>query len=415
MGAIVDGRFVSDSVDAVLDSMLADLEAQIGDDVPDDISSIARTLYLPWAERLVELQNDLGFVLDSAQIDHASDDALDFLTALIGVPRRKASNAIGTVTFSRDTVAGQDYTIKKGSRIQTGGSEPVGFRTTEKVTLLSGTTSIDAKIEAEVGGIAGNVGAGTITEFVDDVSGASSVSNASATTKGRDRENDEELRSRAKENLTEGARASASGLITAIRALPEVLSVSIFINDTNAANGDGQAPHSFELVVETDGTSGVQDKIAQAIMDTKAAGDTSESGVYGTASSGLSTLVNGQEFTIGFSEPTPVPIYVDIDMKVTEEYAGDDAVMDNIVQYIGGVLSSGNADNGRLSVGQDVIYGSVEYAIRDVPGVYDINTLGVGVAASPTGTSNIAITLGEKATADATDGSMTFAKTVVTP
>lgn len=415
MGTIVDGRFVSDSVEDVLDTMLADLEAELGDDIPDDLSSIARALYLPWAERIVELQNDLGLVLDSAQIDHASDEALDFLTALIGVPRISATSAEGTVTFSRGTAAGQDYNIPTGTRVQTGGNDPIVFKTTEAVTLSSGNTSVDADIIAEDGGILGNVGASTITTFKDDVAGAEEVNNSAETNGGRDREDDEELRERAKENLATGARASASGLITALRAIPEVLSVSIFINDSNSTNVDGQPAHSFELVVETDGSNGVSDKISQAILDTKAAGDTSSGGVYGTGDSGVGTLINGQTFTIPFSTPTPIKLYVDLDMEVTEEYAGDDALRDNIVQYVGGVLSSGNGDDGRLSVGQDVIYGTVEYAIRDVPGVYDITTLGVGTTASPTGTSNVAISLGEKATADATDGSLEIAKTVVTP
>ncbi|QCC48077.1 baseplate J/gp47 family protein [Halobellus limi] len=417
MGAIVDGRFVSDSVEAVLDTMVADLEAQIGDDVPDDISSIARTLYLPWAERIVELQNDLGLVLDSAQIDNATAEALDFLTALIGVPRRQSVRATGVVTFSRSNAATQDYQVRKGVRLQTSGSNPIVYRTTEKVTLTSGNSSVDAKIEAEVGGVDGNVGAGKITVFVDDVSGVEEATNAAATDGGRDRESDEELRERAKENLTTGSRASASGLISALRAIPAVKSVSIFLNDQNDPNGDGQPAHSFELVVETEDGTDLDDRIAQAIMDTKAAGDTSSSGVYGTAASGVATLINGQTFTIGFSEPVSVQIYVDLDLQVTEEYAGDDAVRDNVVQYIGGVLSSGNNDDGRLSVGDDVIFGSVEYAIRDTPGVYDVTSLTINGDAVPTGTdtSNIPVSLGEKATADATDGSIAITTTVVTP
>jgi hypothetical protein len=146
-----------------------------------------------------------------------------------------------------------------------------------------------------------------------------------------------------------------------------------------------------------------------------AAGSISASGVWGTARSGTGKLINGQEFVIGFSESTPVKIYVSIDMTVTSEYEGDQAVQDEIVRYIGGVLSSENFEDGRLDVGQDVIYGSVEYAIRSVEGVFDINTLTVGTSASPTGTSNLDIALGEKATVDATDGSIAIVTSVVEP
>lgn len=415
MASIVDGRFVSDSVDDLLDVMVADLEAVRGEPLPPEESSIVRSLYRPMATQFVELQNQVGLVLDSAQIDHATEQALDYLTALIGVPRRKAVSATGEVTFSRDSAAAQDYVIPKGIEVQTDGNDPVVFQTTSQVTLATGTTSVNAPVKAKVPGALGNVASDTITVIRSSLSGATDVNNATSTNGGRNKETDDELRERAKDNLANGARASAAGLISAIRGIPEVISVSIFVNDDSVANSDGLASHSFELVIEHDGSSGVEDKIAQAILETKAAGAGSSGGVYGTASSGLGVLINGQEFTISFSEPTPVQIYVDMDLRVTEDYEGDDAVRNEIVKYIGGIRTTGNPENGRLSVGRDVIYGTVEYAIRTVNGVYDINSLTIGTTASPTGTANITVALAEKATTDGTDGSLTLTTTLVTP
>jgi hypothetical protein len=415
MATLVDGRLQPDSVDAVLEAMVNDFEAQAGENLPPGVASVLRSVYRPIAERLVEAQQTAALVLDSAQIDHAEDEALDLLTALIGVSRRKAVKAEGTVTLSRASAASQDYPIPAGAEVQTSGNDPVVFVTAESATLSTGETSVDVAVKARTGGVRGNVGPGAISVLRSTISGVEEVTNASETTGGRDRENDTELRERAKDNLSSGSRASASALISALMDDDDVTSVTIFINDLNVANGDGQPGHSFELVVEAPDEAAVLNRLAQAIADTKAAGDTSVGGYYGTAKTGTATLVNGQTETINFSLPTGVQIYVDIDMTVTEEYAGDDAVRDSIVRYIGGVLSTGNTDDGRLSVGSDVIYGSVEYAIRDVTGVYDINTLEVGTSASPTGTTNISITNGEKATANATDGSITFTTSVVTP
>lgn len=415
MGSIVDGRFVNDTVDALLDTMVTDLEAARGEPLPPEESSIVRSLYRPVATQFAQLQNDVGLVLDAAQIDHATGTALDFLTALVGVPRRKAVRATGEVVFSRETAATQDYVIPKGIEIQTDGNDPVVFQTTSQVTLASGTSSITAPVKAKIPGASGNVATDTITVIRSSVSGPNSVNNVTSTIGGRDKENDDELRERAKDNLASGARASAAGLISSIRALPEVISVTIFVNDDSVANPDGLGPHSFELVIEHDGSAGVEDKIAQAILDTKAAGAGSSGGVYGTAASGLGVLINGQEFTISYSEPSAIPIYVDMDLRVTEDFEGDDAVFNEIVKYIGGIRTTGNPEDGKLSVGQDVIYGTVEWAIRSVNGVYDINSLSIDTTASPTATSNIVIALSEKATVDATDASLTLTKTVVTP
>ena len=416
MADIIEGRFVSDTVDAVLNAMVADFEAQVGEELPPGASSNLRSLYFPVAVRLVEAQRDLGLILDSAQIDHASKQALDLLTALINVPRLESRKATGEVTFTRESSAPIDYQIPSGTEVQTEGNDPVVFVTTETVTLAQGATSVDAKIEARSGGKRGNVGSGSITSIRSSVAGPDDVSNAAATDGGADRENDEELRSRAKKNLTSGAAASANAIYTSVVADPNVKSVSLFMNPDGTTDEQGLGGHNFEVVTELkDSSQESLDDVAQAILDTMAAGSISASGVWGTARSGTGKLINGQEFVIGFSESTPVKIYVSIDMTVTSEYEGDQAVQDEIVRYIGGVLSSENFEDGRLDVGQDVIYGSVEYAIRSVEGVFDINTLTVGTSASPTGTSNLDIALGEKATVDATDGSITIVTSVVEP
>jgi uncharacterized phage protein gp47/JayE len=358
----------------------------------------------------------LGLILDSSQIDHASEEALDLLAALINVPRLQARKATGTVTFTRDTSAPIDYQIPSDTEVQTEGNDPVVFVTTETVTLAQGTTSVDAKIAARSGGRRGNVGSGAITQIRSSIAGPDGVTNAAATDGGADRENDDELRARAKKNLTSGAAASGNALYTNVVADPDVKSVSLFMNPDGTTDLQGLGGHNFEVVTELkDNSQATLDRVAQAILDTMAAGSISASGVWGTARSGTGSLINGQEFTIGFSESTPVQVYVGLDMTVTADYEGDEAVKDAIVRYIGGVLSSENFEDGRLDVGHDVVYGSVEYAIRSVEGVYDINTLTVDKIDPPVGTSNLDIALGEKATADATDGSISITTSVVEP
>lgn len=513
---VKNGRFDGDTEEEILDAMLADAKEYFGADLNDTSLNVIRTFYRPIASRLALAQQDIGLILDSAQLDHASGQALDLLTALIGITRDEADKATGTAKFSRDSPATSDYTIPKGTIAQTDALNPVEFTTTEgtiiagestetdtntystsntsattktsftvdttyretvdveadfrttnssytayldivdatngttihsdsttstsfvtsgpttyDVSGLSGDITVEyrihignssgtaeltnsdftrggevaatASIEAVEGGPEGNVGANTIVVMPDPPTGVEDVTNSAATSGGTRRETDDELRKRAKEELAEGSRASAPALVNSVQRLYGVTSVSIFINDTKSDNtGSGGLPdHSFELVV----AGGNKQDIGQTILDTKAAGDTSYGGANGSSVTVTSDLPNGQTHDITFSRPSTVKIYADVDLTKTDEYAGDDAVRDAIVEYIGGIRTSGNDVTG-LGVGADVIYTEVMAQIQMVEGVYDVTNLELGTSADPTGTSNIRIADHEVATADGTDSSI---------
>lgn len=409
-----DGTFDADTKEQILDAMIADAKEYWGNDLKDREEAIIRTFYEPIAERFAVSQRDIASVLSSAQIDHAEGAGLDLLTALIGVRRRIAMTATGTATFQHKedgTVAPRDYTISEGTLIQTESDTPVRFETTETAILKEGNATVDVPVEAVESGVRGNVGANTLVVMPNPPMGVRAVTNPSSTSGGRDEEGDESLRSRAKESLGTGSRASAPALINSARALDGVKGVSIFINDSSndeTANG-GLPDHSFELVVQ-DGNS--QD-IADMILETKAAGDNAYAGVNGTPHTVSANLPNGQTHEVSYSTPTQIKIYVDIDLKVTDEYAGDDKIKNSIIRYIGGLLASANDEAGELGVGQDVLYGRVEYAVRDVQGVYDINSLSIGTSVDPTGESDIPIDNSEIATGDGTDSSISIATTEI--
>lgn len=399
---ITDGTFDEDTVEDILDAMTADAMEYFGEDLNDDQLAVIRLFYRPIAERLAEAQGDIGLVLESAQIDNASGDALDLLTALIGIVRDPATQATGEVAFSRDSAANTDYTIPSGTFVQTDAREPIVFETTETVTLSNSSTSVTAGIEAIDAGVDGNVGSNTITVMPDPPVGVQSVTNSAATIGGSEEESDDELRERAKEELAEGSRASAPALVNAVKSLDGVTSVTIFINNGNLSQIPGTTNDGFELVV----AGGNDGEIAQAIRDTMAAGDTSHSGYSGSGASANADIGNGQTINVGFTRPTQVDIYVDMSLEVTDEFASEDAVRDSIVGYVGGLYASGQEVTG-LGVGEDVLYGEVEYFIRDVEGVYDVTSLDIDTSSSPSGTSDITISSSEVATADATDSSIT--------
>jgi len=401
---IQDGVFVPETTEEILDALMVSARNQFGNDLNDDEEAAIRTFYRPIAVLLADAQLDVAAVLAAAQLEHAEGEALDLLTELIGVFRREAQPAVGTVTFSRSSAASTDYTVPKGTVVQTEGVDPVKFKTTEVKILASGTTSVDAPIEAVEAGTEGNVGANTITVMADPPTGVESVNNAAATDGGENEETDSDLRARAQDELADGMLGTAPGIINALKKTSGVKSVSLFINDTSSVDGDGLESHHFEAVVE----GGTDADVGQALWESKAAGDGTQGGVHGTGVTYQADLGNGTTHPVDFSRPTVVSIYVDMDLSTTDEYDGDGEVRDAIVRYLGGTLTSGGVEDGELRVSDDVIYTKILSAIMSVDGIADVPSLTIGKTSSPTGTSNISIASSEVASGDATDDSITI-------
>lgn len=402
------GGFDPDTKEVILDSMMIDAKARFGDDLNDDDQAVIRLLYDPPAERFAESQIDISNVLSASQIRNATGSNLDLLAEQVGVSRVPERHATGVVRFSRESAASTDYTIPSGTVVQTTSTDPIEFETTESAKLVAGSLSVDVPVVSVEGGVESNIGINTLTVFKNAPTGIEEVTNPADTDGGAAEETDDELRARINKEVGSGSRASAAALIRGVRRVDGVKSVSIFINDKNVVDADNRPPHSFELVVE----GGNPQDVANQISDIKAAGDTSLGGYSGTLVSQTVELPNGQLIPIDYSNPTVRQVYVDVNVTTTDEYAGDVDLMDSIVTYVGGFYNSGNTVGGELGVGDDVLIGEVEYAIRAVPGVYDVNSLTIALDAIPAGTdtNNLVIADSEKPSADATDGSITITK-----
>jgi hypothetical protein len=401
-----DGSFDPDTKAAILDAMIEDAKTRFGEDLNDSQLAPIRFFYDPIAERLAEAQIDLADILNATQINNAEGAALDSVVERIGVVRNPGKRATGQVRFSRDNAATVDYTIHDGTQVQTGGFDPIVFETTTEASLPAGQSQVDVNVQAVEIGSGGNVAPNTITQMKTSVTGIENVTNPSLTDGGLDRESDPELRERAKTELSEGSRSSAPAIIRGLKQVEGVKSVSLFVNDDPDPDVDGRDPNSFEAVVE----GGLNQDIADQLVELKAAGDGTVGGFAGTAQTGSGTLPNGQALSVAWSEPTQQQVYVDADITTTEDYEGDDAVRDSIVKYIGGQRSSGSLTAGTLGAGDTVLVGEVEFAIRQVLGVYDVTGLKVGLSANPTGTTNVSLNETEVPTADSLDGSITFTK-----
>jgi|Deesub1362B_J571_1020462.scaffolds.fasta_scaffold00525_9 uncharacterized phage protein gp47/JayE len=386
--------------------IIADMEARAKNEYGLDIdlsdSSPLSKFLRDIAQELASFWQIMEDVYYSGYLDTATGVNLDRVVALIGLTRKQATKATGTVTFSRSTPASSDILIPAGTRVSTAGDNPVYFKTTDPVTLTAGSTSVDAPIEAVEAGAAGNVAANTITVIVDPVSGIESVNNASATSGGQDTESDAAFRTRVKQSLSISGNATLDAIRAEVLKVNGVTACSIEENDTTQDNTGtgGLPPKSFRVTV----LGGDDNDIAQAIFDSKPAGIQA----YGSVS-GIAVADDGAQYTINFERPEQVTIYVDVQVTKDSTYPadGDTQVQTAVIDYIGGVDANGDTHIG-LGIGEDVIYAKVVAAVMSIQGVVDA-TVKIDTTSPPAGTSNISIGATQVARASTTSVTVTSA------
>ena len=265
------------------------------------------------------------------------------------------------------TLGGEDNTYTTGSTgFKSGDSN--GAKNFDFYT----TSARSADIRALEGGVNGNVGAESLTVVPSPPAGIDEVTNLYPTGDptykdtsgslfrvGQEEESDDELRDRALSAATGRGSATHDALVgNIINSIDAATSVTVFENKTEVDNtgSGGLPPHSFEAVV----FGGDNVDVAEAIFEKKAITARDYSGVNGT--SVTETVVaetNGQEREIEFSRPNAVNVDIDADLVINDNYIGDEALRDRLVQYIGGTLTDGSETIG-LGVSEDVVINRIE-------------------------------------------------------
>jgi hypothetical protein len=157
------------------------------------------------AETIAEAEID-NYVLNyQMDIDTKVGADLDRFVALFGFARQGGRRATGNITLSRSIASDRDIVIPLGTQViklATTISPAIVFQTTATVVLYTGTTEVEAPIEALVSGTNGNVPAQTITSLGTTTTGDISFAiNENATTGGTEIETDAELRIRFKNTI----------------------------------------------------------------------------------------------------------------------------------------------------------------------------------------------------------------------
>lgn len=366
-----------------LDELIADIEQQeqgaFGQAFDVSADGPAGQLNGAVSDKLADLWQLAALVYTAQDPDQASGNALDQLLKQSGLTRLPATQSTVTVTYT-----GTNGTIvDAGTTFSVVGSG-AKFASNTSVTIAGGTGTAACTSVSPNNGFGPILApAGTLTVIETPVGGLTSVINSLDAVVGRNTETDAAARARRVALL----RNEGLGTVDAIRA--KVLGVSgviqaiVLENTSLAVDGNGTPGKAFLTLV----SGGADADIEQAIFDAKPAGIQA----YGTTTGTVDDSY-GNPHIIGFSRPTPEPIYITVDLTASAAvgaYGGNAAVKQALVTY-------GNT----FVVGQDVIRSLLYGVIESVSGILDVTNIRLGFSSSPSGTSNLTIGAIQLATFD---------------
>ncbi len=334
----------------------------------------------------------------AASIDRGAAEGalLDALGALTGTGRDAARPSTVTLTLTLSAAC----TVPAGSVVSRAGDSTVRFVTTKSVTVdAAGTETVTAESESD-GAV--EAPAGTLTVIESPVSGWASVTNTADATLGAAQESDESYRARQVAEL----EASGAGTIDTIRARVQrvdgVIDVLGCENRTDAPDGAGRPPYSFEIVI-WDGSpaAAANDDVAAAIWATQPA--TARS--YGATSVTVADEAGGSQ-TVLFSRVTKRNAYLEVQLTASTALGWTSGLADTVKS----ALAAWGDSN--LGVGDDVVRSLLSRVVHDTSAsILNVTAVLTGWTASPLTAADL--TVGEREVADIDTARITVTVTVV--
>lgn len=194
-----------------------------------NIGSVSRTLIESVAREISNLYDQMEAAYDAGFIETAHGKSLDMVVGILGLERKSAQYATGTVTFSRRNPS-EAVTVPRGTRVATVASTATNvklFETTRTVEIPISETEVEAPIKALIPGEEGIADFETIAAIEVPIIGIDKVLNKKPTTIGTSRESDEELRARARSFIRAVGKATPDALKATVLEIPGVRGVAI--------------------------------------------------------------------------------------------------------------------------------------------------------------------------------------------
>lgn len=340
--------------------ILANLQARARETYGEDIN-LTNTSFLGMhlqneAWEIAEMWELAEDVYYSAFIDYNEGLSQDNTGKYITISRKPAQRSKGFITV----VGNEGTRIRKGFRVATKDLIKVFETTIDGVISESGTLILP--IQSILPGLEMNVGAMTIKEIVNPISGVTEVYNTDITVDGVDIETDKDFRERYYRSPSRGGSSTRESVEAALLDMDSVTDAFVEENDTMEFMDD-IPPKSLASYV----FGGEDEDIAKVILQAKAGGIRS----YG-ATEVLVADSKDIEHTIGFTRPLVKDIYINLSITKDKGYPGDDTVVRAILNYIGGEDKDGIAYKG-LKLGENVVITKLLSSVMCLEGIQDIN------------------------------------------
>lgn len=306
----------------------------------------------------------------------ALSDALTSNVKINGISRQAATSSTVDLTLT-GTVG---TTITNGTVRDT---NSIIWNLPDSVVIGTDGTVVATATCASSGAVAAL--ANSVTIINTPTRGWVSVTNPLAATVGADAETDAQLRVRQSQSVALASLTPFDAVDGAIANVSGVTRHKLFENDTESTDTNGLPAHSISAIVE----GGDATEIATTLRSVKGQGVTT----YGTTSV-VVTDTYGNPYTIRFSRPIDVPVYVSITLQALTGYTSD--IGDEIKTAVAAYIND-------LAIGNSVLLSRV-YSPANLGVVsggnakyYDILELMIGTSAAGVAAANMIIAYDESA------------------
>lgn len=287
--------------------------------------------------------------------------------------------AYGSATKINVTLTGTSGTVvPAGSQISDVNANTI-FSLNSDVVIGSAGTGTGVATCNTLGEI--NPANNTIIQILTPVYGWHNVTNTSVAVLGDDPETDNQLHIKQQRETSNTSYSQVDALYAGITNLAGVDYVRIYQNWTLETDDKGIPAKTIAAVVDGGDTDAIANVMwLKAPMLSNYAGNLEHP----------VTMFDrfGLAYQITFYRPEKVPVYIDLDITITDAsiYPADayDQIKQNIIDYAAYGLNSSSG----FPPGSPVIYSRLYTPINEVPG-FKINHLYIGTSASPTGTSDL--------------------------
>lgn len=318
---------------------------------------------------------DSEFLNLANQFNPATADGIfqDALGAIYFLTRKTATSTVVSCTCSGlpGTV------IPAGSIIQT--TDGVKLASLGAATIgVGGTVSVEFAAQ-EPGAI--EIGAGTCEKIVTVIAGWDTVTNTAAGLPGSLIEGRADFEKRRFNSVAANAHGSAAAVQGSVYEVDGVLDCLVLENKTNSIvtkKGVTLYPHSVAICVY----GGADADIAETIYNKLDAG----CGVNGNTDISY-TSPDGVVNNYKIVRPTPTPVYISVTITRTTQTTATVAqdIKNAILSDANG--NDVNSGNTRCGLGQTIYASRFTVAIVKTAGVNDLESVYIGLSASPTGNS----------------------------